>query len=186
MVDLQTISLIVQIIGVSATATAAIVGVRSYINSNKRAEEARRIEIENRQAQLFMGVAQSIWTKEYAEAEYRINTLVLKNMDDLRKIITDEYIAWGVFCNFYEALGILVRENLIDVDLVSKMVSGNIISFWETNGSVIKQARVEWNWPRFLLEIEYLYERIVAHGRAHPELGIASPNYATDPKLKNG
>lgn len=60
MVDLQTISLIVQIIGVSATATAAVVGVSSYINSNKRAEEAkkkeqetRERELETRQSQLF-------------------------------------------------------------------------------------------------------------------------------------
>ena len=181
-------ALIVQTCGVVGTLIAATIAVNSYVSSNKRAEEARKREIENRQAQLFMGVVQSIWTKEYSDAEYRINTLVLKNTDELRKIVSDkkEYESWGVFCNFYEALGVLVRDDLVDIDLVSRMVSGNVISFWENNGAVIKQARSEWSWPRFLPEIEYLYERIVAHGKAHPELGIASPSFAADPKLHVG
>ena len=56
MVELETINILVQIVGVSAAAIATVVGVRSYIVSNKRAEEARRRELETRQAWLFMQV----------------------------------------------------------------------------------------------------------------------------------
>ena len=65
MVDLETINLLVQIVGVSATAIAAVVGVSSYISSNKRAEENRRRELETRQAQLFMGIFQATTSKEF-------------------------------------------------------------------------------------------------------------------------
>ncbi|MCX6654018.1 MAG: hypothetical protein NTY03_02730, partial [Candidatus Bathyarchaeota archaeon] len=66
MVELETINLLVQIVGVSAAAIATVVGVRSYIVSNRRAEEARKRELETRQAQLFM----SIYTKS-TEYEFR-------------------------------------------------------------------------------------------------------------------
>ena len=44
MVELETINLLVQIVGVSAAAIATVVGVRSYILSNRRAEEAKSKE----------------------------------------------------------------------------------------------------------------------------------------------
>jgi hypothetical protein len=50
LVELETINMLVQIVGVSAAAIATVVGVRSYIVSNKRTEEARRRELETRQA----------------------------------------------------------------------------------------------------------------------------------------
>ena len=64
MVDLAEIGLILQTISVMSAATAAVIGVRSYINSNKRSEEARKRELETRQAQLFMGIYQTYVTKE--------------------------------------------------------------------------------------------------------------------------
>jgi len=48
MVELAEIGLILQTIGVLSAATAAVIGVRSYINSNKRTEEARGRELETR------------------------------------------------------------------------------------------------------------------------------------------
>jgi hypothetical protein len=70
MVELAEIGLILQTISVMSAATAAVIGVRSYINSNKRADEARKKEqetqelalkaqqhnLETRQAQLFMNL----------------------------------------------------------------------------------------------------------------------------------
>jgi len=52
MVELAEIGLILQTISVMSAATAAVIGVRSYINSNKRAEEAKRKEQETRNLEL--------------------------------------------------------------------------------------------------------------------------------------
>src|SRR4030042_6004350 len=61
--DLAETGPIPQTISVMSAATAAVIGVRSYINSNKRAEEAKKKEqdtrdreLETRQAQLFMQI----------------------------------------------------------------------------------------------------------------------------------
>ncbi len=48
MVDLETINLLVQIVGVSLAAIATVVGVRSYLVSNKRAHETKDSELETR------------------------------------------------------------------------------------------------------------------------------------------
>lgn len=53
-------ALVVQTFGVVGTLTATTIAVRSYLISNKRAEEARKRELETRQAQLFMGLYQSL------------------------------------------------------------------------------------------------------------------------------
>jgi hypothetical protein len=97
MVELETINLLVQIVGVSATAIAAVVGVSSYINSNKRAEEAKRKEqdtrdreLETRQAQLLMGVFQSLVTPEMMEANLKLQGIEMKKAEDWNKILKDK------------------------------------------------------------------------------------------------
>jgi hypothetical protein len=47
MVDLQTIGLVLQTVSVMSAATAAVIGVRSHINSNKRTEESKKKEQES-------------------------------------------------------------------------------------------------------------------------------------------
>jgi hypothetical protein len=86
MVDLQTVSLLVQIVGVSATAIAAVVGVRSYINSNKRDEEARKRELETRQAQLFMKIQDKITSQAYLENLFEFLSADWKTTEDYKKM----------------------------------------------------------------------------------------------------
>ncbi len=66
MVELKTINLLVQIVRVSAAEIATVIGVGSYINSNKRAQQTRDRELETRQAQLFMQLYDR-WTFDIGE-----------------------------------------------------------------------------------------------------------------------
>ena len=47
---------VVQMVSVLIAASAAVVGVASYISSNKSEEKRRKTKIETRQAQLFMQI----------------------------------------------------------------------------------------------------------------------------------
>ena len=58
-------ALVVQTFGIVGTLTAATIAVRSYLISNKRAEEARKRELETRQVQLFMRLYQSLRTRSF-------------------------------------------------------------------------------------------------------------------------
>ena len=66
--------MLVQIVGVSAAAIATVLGVRSYMISNKRAEEAKSKEqetsdreLETRQAQLLMQIWDKVNNKDFLE-----------------------------------------------------------------------------------------------------------------------
>lgn len=80
-------------------------------------------------------------------------------------------LAW--YFSYYEGIGVLIREGLLDIGLVAKLSSGNIIWFWEKYRSGIYDIRDKMNWVRFAIEVEYLYERIVDYAKKHPELEIA-------------
>ena len=81
---LQSAAYIAQIVGVVGTLTAAFIGVRSYISSNKRAEEARARELETRQAQVFLQFYSRTGNEKFVRA---IQKLMSWNLSDYDKVI---------------------------------------------------------------------------------------------------
>ena len=79
-------ALIVQTLGVVGTLSAATIAVRSYVNSNKRAEEAKKKEqatqelalkaqqqnLETRQAQLYMQILNQFDTLQYQQTWFEV------------------------------------------------------------------------------------------------------------------
>jgi hypothetical protein len=148
MVELETINLLVQIVGVSAAAIATVVGVRSYMISNKRAEEAKKKEqetkdreLETRQAQLFMQIYGAYSSKEIQEAYGELMIWEWKDLDDFtskyyhRKSL-DVMNKWTAFVN---GLGILVYEELIDVKLVYNLVWVELLNFYIRFELILKE-----------------------------------------------
>lgn len=84
---------------------------------------------------------------------------------------------------FFEGIGVLVRENLVDVRLVSLLISGAVTGWWENWGPYIVQARAERGFPRWCIEVEYLNDWIREYGREHPELQIV-PSLTCAPSVK--
>jgi len=169
MVDLQTISLVVQMIGVSATATAAVIGVNSYINSNKRAEEAkkkeqetRNRELETRQAQLFMQVFNRY------DAEFFKNYIIVmnkdyKSFDEWMSDRSDPIIspARVVVATYFNGIGILVKSGLVSVELLLGLIGGPLVMWWDNQSKYMMEYRVKANWPSYMRDAEYLYGEIV-------------------------
>ncbi|MFB0557761.1 MAG: hypothetical protein ACETVY_01470 [Candidatus Bathyarchaeia archaeon] len=70
--------------------------------------------------------------------------------------------AWnslGSVAAFFEGIGVLVHRNLIDVNLVSELMSRHIVGFWEKNKpiSIEMRKRLE---PIVDVYLEYLYDRV--------------------------
>ncbi len=153
-------------------ATGVLVAAIYYILNMKAT-------LQTRQAQLFMGMYQGYYSKDLMEAEYNMGKWVLKDADDTMKMLKelDGYRAWNTMITYSEGIGVLVREGLIDIGLVSKLMSGGIISFWEKNGASFIDFREKFNWPRAAIEVEYLYNRVIEYGKEHPELKIKSPTF---------
>ena len=180
MVDLQTISLIVQMVGVSATATAAVVGVISYINSNKRAQETKKIEretqelalkaqqqsAETRQAQLYMQVYNIMASREFVVAD---NKLVLEwskqkfsNWADFidkygPNANREDYLIWDQMGHIIEGMGVLVKNGLLNVQYVDDLMGGLIIGYWDIFRDAILDFRKINNYPAAFDMTELLY-----------------------------
>jgi len=165
-------------------ATGIIVGVAYYImniENNRRNQEltlkAQEHALETRQAQLFMSIYQSIYTTEGLRSEYNMPKTPVKTYEDLEDLYLEEdaYKAWSWYGTFYEGIGVLVKENLVDIGHVALLISGGVINFWTKYREVYLDTRDKLNWPRFGVETEYLYDRVIEYGEAHPELQIQSP-----------
>ncbi len=193
LVELQYIAYITQIIGVAGILIAAFIAVRSYINTNKRAEESKKKEqetrdreLETRQAQLLMGVYQALVSPEMMEANLKLQDIEMEDVQDWNRLCKnkDRYKVWMLWASYYQGLGTLAEEKLIDVSLLAQLLGGNILWFWEQYGSMMVDCRGKLSWPGWGKEIEYLYNGIYEYGVNHPESGLGDSGRQTRSPLK--
>jgi len=132
-----------------------------------------------------MGVYQTSYTSELMNAQNIVFRLNLKDAKDYYSLNDDpvRYNAFYTVAMYLEGLGVLVREDLVDIRLVSELSSGLIQWWWDRFGSYVLNCRKEVNFPRYCVEIEYLAGRVKEYGKQHPELGIVtSPKMAAAPQ----
>ena len=182
MVELETINLLVQVVGVSATAIAAVLGVSSYINSNKRAQETRNRELETRQAQMFMNIYNQAATSEFQAAWLRIISTTFTSYEEFNKSswFDEQYRdAINNVSFYFEGVGVLVKEGILGVRWVALMqIGGMLRMFWEKVKPWVEDGRKLWvlpdgrveAYPRWLSETEYLYGELMKYVGENPEL----------------
>ncbi|MDH5791796.1 MAG: hypothetical protein OEZ44_06380 [Candidatus Bathyarchaeota archaeon] len=183
MVELAEIQAAYYMVAATGVLVAAIFYILNLRISQRNQElmlKAQQQTLETRQAQMFMSIYQTDYSNDFQEAVHRVMEMEIKDADDWKKMRRDKemYKAWTMVGSYLEGIGVLVRENLVDIRLVSELMSGFIRWYWEHFGSGILRCREELNWPRFFIEVEYLAERVRDFGREHPELGIVSPDFA--------
>jgi hypothetical protein len=130
-----------------------------------------------RQAQLFMSLYSTYAKPETQGLSLKLLEIEMNGIDDWNRLMKDEdqYESWSFFSSYYEGMGVLVRDRFVDIGLVIKLVSGNVIWFWEKYCDGIYELRKVLNWPRFCIEVEYLYDRIIEYREENPDLNIESP-----------
>ena len=180
MVELETINLLVQIVGVSSAAIATVLGVSSYINSSKRAEEAKKREqetrdreLETRQAQLLMQIFDHVsnkdFTRDWGEANYFWKRT--DNKDYWKKYGTnpEEYPKLKSVIDTYEGIGAILENKLVDPKMIYGVLRADPILYWEKFSPLMKEfaesAGESMMYPGFELlcnEMRRQYE--LAHG----------------------
>jgi len=154
-------------------ATGVLVAAVFYILNMKAT-------LQTRQAQLYMQIYNESKSREMWEADFDLNNVEIRNNDDFRELLKDKG-KWASFCQwgtYFEGMGVLVRENLLDIRLVAELISGELTWFWEKYEAGIRDVRKTWEFPRFYVEVEYLYGRVKAYGLEHPEIQVATPKPA--------
>jgi hypothetical protein len=72
----------------------------------------------------------------------------------------------------FEGIGVFVHEGLIDIGLVAREMGGYMPRWRRWYGTFLLQRREEFQFPRFKIETEYLYNRLIDFSRRHPEFQI--------------
>lgn len=179
--ELQALAYVAQIVGVIGTLTAAFIAVRSYINANKRAEDARSRELDTRQAQLFNSIYQQYTSDSMKRSIWTLQNVEFKDLSDFKDTFKDreKIEALDMLMDYFDGIGVFVREGFVDIRLVAQLMGSTIIMFWERLRKGISPARSEFNFPRMGSETEYLYDRLKEFEKAHPEMMITSPSRET-------
>ncbi|MGD0805827.1 MAG: hypothetical protein ABSA11_17330 [Candidatus Bathyarchaeia archaeon] len=170
MVDAQTI-------GVLVTAASVTVAAVYYVLTLRTNQRNIKTTLETRQAQLFMNIYNTTYSKDWANVTDVIFTINMKNYQDWANLRKDKekWLAMSMVGQWLEGIGVLVREGLVNVRMVSELNSGLIKWYWEAFGDGFIDVREKTSFPRFMIETQYLYDRVMDYAVAHPELKIETP-----------
>jgi hypothetical protein len=154
MVDYPTISIMI-------AATSVVIGVINSILSSRREERRSKTTLDTRQAQLFMQIYNHFSNPEFQKQIHYLHRHVhYENYEDFNeKLELEEQIdEVGMVASafaFFEGVGVLVEDGLIDVKIVNKLLGSNIVLFWEKFGPLVRP-----NAPKAWDHTEYLYNEI--------------------------
>ena len=154
-------------------ATGVLIAAINYVLNMRAMQRNSKAALETRQAQLFMEIYRSSYSTEMIKHANNFWINPWNNFDDWRDSIwmnPENRTSWGVWVNYYEGVGVLVKENLVDIRLVAELIAGITRKFWELHAPFIVEIRKYTGQPRFLSETEYLYNRLMKYMLEHPEL----------------
>ena len=171
LVELQTIAYIAQTVGVVGTLTAAFIAVRSYINANKRSEEANKKEqetrdrdLDTRQAQLLMQIYDRVnnrdFTRDWGETNY------FWKWDDYNDYFKkyganlEEYPKFQNIIDTYEGIGVILQNKLVDPKLIYGVLRVSPLLYWEKFSPLMKKWGADAGESLMYPGFEFLYEEM--------------------------
>ena len=157
MVDITEISAVVAAAGV-------LVGVVYYILEIRHQRSMRQTEIETRQANLFMQIYDHFYDEDFlsklSEIIYRWE---YRDFDDFCQKYgpstnPEAFAKFDSVGNYFKGIGVLLKKQLIDLDLVDELMGTSIRKYWEKSRSFVIEDRREW--PHSYEGVEYLYNEL--------------------------
>jgi hypothetical protein len=154
-----------QILSVVAVASGVIVAVVYYMLSLRDANKTR-------QAQLFMEVYKQFSDPVFLDCYMDLMNTEWKDVDEgYQKIKSPKtYKSFWQVTSFFEGIGVLIRQKLVDLRFVALPMAGTTRRYWEKLRPLVMKLRKEIDYPRCGSETEYLYSVLMEYMEKHPEL----------------
>ncbi len=191
MVDLVTLQTISYMAGALGVCIAAIFYVLNLRISQKNQQISQRNQdlslknqqqtLETRQAQMFLNIFNQTMTNDWLTAYI---TVAVKNpwssFEEYSEKSKDEefQVANHKLAIFYEGLGVLVKEGLLDIKMVALFFCGVTRFYWEKYAPIVEEGRRSQG-SRWLSETEYLYVELMKYLEKHPEINNRIEKYMT-------
>jgi len=151
-------------------------GIFYYIMTLNNTRKNQEMQLETRQAQLFMQVYNRFNSRAFVS---QLNEIRFRwsytDLDDFMekygpKTNPEANDSMGSTIYFFEGIGVLMKKGLIDTEFVDDLMSGVIVSLWDKFGPMIIEQRERYNWPTAAEWFEYLYNQIKPlYDEQHPE-----------------
>ena len=154
-----------------------LVGIYYYIMTLRNSQRNQQLQLETRQAQLFMQVYREVCTPEWWIRQAETHKHDWSNYEEVEEFMgmtsnPKEYGEQSALFAFYEGLGVLVKRKLIDPSMVDDLLSGPILGYWERLSPHFLERRKRRPRGAVIAEwIEYLYNKIKPiYEDQHPQL----------------
>ena len=160
------------------TGVGIIVSILYYTSVLRNANKTQMMQLETRQAQMFLNIFTQSSSREKLIARTRLLQLEFNNYDEFMDVFdpnkddmrNENWIAMDMIIAYYEGLGTMVKEGLIPIRYVALLQAGVTRQLWEKYAPYFEQVRVTWEQPRISSEWEYLYNELIKYMEEHPEL----------------
>ena len=181
MVDLAEIQAAYYMVAATGVLVAAfyyVYNMRISQRNSALAIKAQEQTLETRQAQLFMGIFQTMASKEFqTDFEEIVHQWKWSDYEDyMRK--------YGPFQNavengkhatifmLYDGIGTLLRHGLIDSELVYDLTYAGSIALWEKFLPLVTGWRANYSAPQIYRDFEFLYTEMVKmrDAKGHPAM----------------
>jgi hypothetical protein len=145
-------------------ATGVLVAAIYYVLNMRATQRNMKMNLETRQAQLLMSIlnrwTETEYNKKWQTTLWNINWT---DYDDKMKKYpwgSPEFIDEGTLWNYFESIGILLEEGLIDANMLSKLIAPDLIQFWEKFSPFLFEMRKRRGFPQLYSKTEYLYNEM--------------------------
>jgi len=144
------------------------------LESQELARKAQEQATEARQAQLCMQLVNGWSQPHLMEARAFYQNMEATGYDEYVDLWTNpetkmQMRQWGSYC---EGIGVLVREEYIDIKIVAGLMGGVVKGDWEKIREHTYKMREILGFPRLWIEWEYLYNALMKYAEENPERSI--------------
>ena len=158
MIELSTIRDLVAIFGV-------IAGFTYYVLTVQNTRKNQQQQLETRQAQLFMSIYQNWASKDNLKDLEKWIAMEWTDYDDFftrysPQTTPDEHASWDKMIYYFEGLGLLVKQELVNPISVSELLGAAIIFLWEKYSPLLIEMRERVQMPDQWSNFEYLYNKM--------------------------
>ncbi len=137
------------------------VGVFYHIMTLNNTRKNQKMQLETRQAQLFMQIYREMSSPEHYMRANELLHMEWEDFDDYYRKYGSENNpeAYALRCSMWYRLngvGLLVKAGLIDADRVYDLMRNTILMQWKKWGDIIIRIREEWNIREYLEGFEFI------------------------------
>jgi hypothetical protein len=108
----------------------------------------------------------------FLDAYRTVMNLRWSTFEEFRNLVKDEEKPRVIqrVGSFYDSLGVLVKENFVNIRLVALLMTIMTRTWWDKYKPIVEEGRSQMGYPRWMSESEYLYNELMKYIEEHQEL----------------